>query len=126
MLKAADAFHHAGYRVRVVSVRQTPWASASDARLRPTRSWRWDVVDASRESAPLSWLLNGVRFRAAQAIAERLGERRPYGVTVRAFSRVHDALVREILHEPGDFLYGGTTGALAAIASAARRSGTPY
>jgi glycosyltransferase involved in cell wall biosynthesis len=126
MLKAADALHDAGYRVRVVSVNQTPWAARSDARLRPMRPWRWDVVDASRASASARWLLNGARFRVAQAVAAKLGKRRPYALTIRAFSRVHDALTAEVLREPADLIYGGTTGALAAIATAGRRSGTPF
>ena len=126
MLKAADALHDAGYRVRVVSVNQTPWAAASDARLRPTRPWRWDVVDVGRASAPTRWLLTGLRFRAAQAFARSAAARCPYAIAVRAFSRVHDALVREVLREPADLIYGGTTGALAAVAAAARHTGTPY
>ena len=126
MLKAADALHDAGYTVRVVSVKQTPWAAASDARLRSTRSWRWDVIDARRDSAPVRWLVNGTRWRSARSLARRLRGRRPHALTIRAFSRVHDALVREILREPADFIYGGTTGALAAIAAAGRRSGTPF
>jgi glycosyltransferase involved in cell wall biosynthesis len=44
----------------------------------------------------------------------------------RAFGRVHTELVQAIAADPGDLIYGGTTGALAAIAEAARRSDTPY
>jgi glycosyltransferase involved in cell wall biosynthesis len=39
---------------------------------------------------------------------------------------VHGPIVRAVSAIPADLIYGGTTGALAAIAEAARRSGTPY
>ena len=45
---------------------------------------------------------------------------------VRAYSRVHDELVASVAAEPADLVYGGTTGALAAVAEAARRLGVPY
>jgi glycosyltransferase involved in cell wall biosynthesis len=47
-------------------------------------------------------------------------------VVSRAFGRVHSELVRAIVSDPGDLIYGGTTGALAAVAEAARRTGTRY
>lgn len=126
MLKAADALHDDGYDVRVISVRHTPWATAADARLQQSRAWRWDAFDIARDSAPASWLLNGGRFRAAQMLASMLGPSRSYALAVRAFSRVHDGLVSRIIEEPADLIYGGTTGALAAVAEAGRRSGTRF
>ena len=48
--------------------------------------------------------------------------RAPLGVVSRAFGRVHSELVRAISADPGDLIYGGTTGALAAVAEAARRT----
>jgi glycosyltransferase involved in cell wall biosynthesis len=47
-------------------------------------------------------------------------------VVARAFARVHAALVHAICRQPADLIYGGTTGALAAIAEAARRTQTPF
>lgn len=126
MLKAADALHEAGYVIRVVSVQHTPWATQADAALRRTRTWQWDPVDAARASAPVEWLTSGVRFRGARSCAGLIGPRAPRCVTVHAFSRVHAPLVRAILREPADLIYGGTTGALAAVAEAGRRSSTPF
>lgn len=122
MVKAADALHEAGYRVRVVSVRQTAWATPLDRTVHASRGWTWDVIVCDRGWA---WLATGARFRAAQALA-RHAPRRPFGLAVRAFARTHGELVAAILHEPQDLIYGGTGGALAAVAEAARRSGTPY
>jgi hypothetical protein len=125
MLKAADAFHAAGYDIRVISTSQTPWAVRADRELYARRAWRWEVIDYGREAAPARWLMTGARFRAAQALARSLGPRRPLSIAVHAFSRVHSELVRAILREPQDLIYGGTTGAIAAIAEASRISGTP-
>lgn len=127
MLKAADALAGAGYRVRMVSTRHVPWATETDRVVRLTRTWDWRVVDYSREGSPVRRLLTGARFHAAQALASRVGpERLPLGLVARAYSRMHDELVSAIAEEPADFVYGGTTGALAAVATAAGRLGVPY
>jgi glycosyltransferase involved in cell wall biosynthesis len=68
-----------------------------------------------------------VVHRAARASARAAGaDRVPFAIVARAFARVHDALVQAIVAEPCDLIYGGTTGALAAIAEAGRRSRTPF
>jgi hypothetical protein len=43
-----------------------------------------------------------------------------------AFGRVHRELVDAILEEPADLIYGGTTGAIAAVAEAGHRAGIPF
>jgi hypothetical protein len=43
-----------------------------------------------------------------------------------AFGRVHSELVGAIAAEPVDFIYGGTSGAIAATADAGRRLGVPF
>jgi glycosyltransferase involved in cell wall biosynthesis len=53
-------------------------------------------------------------------------ERAPLPVVTRAFGRVHSELVDAAIAEPSDLIYGGTTGALAAIAEAGVRLGVPY
>jgi glycosyltransferase involved in cell wall biosynthesis len=127
MLKAADALHGAGYRVRVVSANHTPWAGAADRRVMASRRWAWTVVDYSRESAAAARIATGMRFKAAHAASAALGAARvPSAVAARAYSRAHDELVRAIASEPADLIYGGTTGALAATAEAAASVGAPY
>lgn len=129
MLKAADAFARAGYRVRVVSTRHEPWADRADREVMRTRSadWTWAAVDYRRAGAPGVYAWTGARRRAAHAIASRLSPARAaLSVAARAYSRVHAELVRAALAAPADLFYGGTTGALAAVAEAGRRSGTPY
>jgi glycosyltransferase involved in cell wall biosynthesis len=127
MLKAADALDAAGYDVRVVATQHEPWAAAADEDVRSRRTWPVTVVDYRRqENAPLYWR-SGVVHRAARAAARAAGaDRAPFAVVARAFARVHDALVRAIGAQPSELIYGGTTGALAAVAEAGRRSRTPF
>jgi len=127
MLKSADALAGAGYQVRVVSVNSTPWATASDHALMAARSWAWTVVDYDRVTGRRLQVMSGARFRASQAIASAIGPARvPIAVAIRAYSRVHDELVRAVTSERADLVYGGTTGALAAVAESASRLGVPY
>src|SRR5262245_54035225 len=127
MLKAADALHGAGCTVRVVSANHTPWAQAADRDVMRSRTWGWTVVDYARETAAAARIATGARFKAAGALAAGVGvERVPMGVATRAFSRAHDELVRAVASEPADVVYGGTTGALGAVAEAAADLGVPY
>ena len=127
MLKSADAFAWAGYDVRVVSVNNTPWATVADAAVKKTRPWAWSVVDYDKATGRSLQLRTGVRLRMAQGIAKAMGPWRvPIGIAIRAYSRAHDEIVREVVAHPADFIYGGTTGALAAVAQAAKRLGVPY
>jgi glycosyltransferase involved in cell wall biosynthesis len=126
MLKAADALAER-YDVRVVSTNHTTWAREADVELRQSRGWRWTIVDYDRRSAPSTYFWSGARHRAAGRAASTLGPAHvPFGVASRALSRVHDELVRAALAEPFDFVYGGTTGVLAAVAEAASGAGVPY
>jgi glycosyltransferase involved in cell wall biosynthesis len=127
MLKAADALAGAGYEVRVVSANHTPWATAADRQVLATRGWAHTVVDYDRDTARATQVATGVRFRTARAASATLGpDRAPMPVVIRAYSRIHDELVRAVADEPTDFLYGGTTGALAAVAESAERMRVPY
>ncbi len=129
MLKAADAFAEAGYRVRVVSARFMRWASEADAEIRRSRagSWDWSVVEYGRNEALLTHMRTGLRFRQARLWARAMTpEWCPLTVAARAYSRAHTELVRAAVAEPADLFYGGTAGALAAVAEAGRRTGKPY
>lgn len=129
MLKAADALGQAGHRVRVVSTRHVGWASAADAEVSRRRAgeWEWTVVDYARESARALYLWSGARHRAAQAATGVVGASRlPLYWAARAYGRVHAELLSAALSAPADLFYGGTTGALAAVAEAGRRAGVPY
>jgi hypothetical protein len=127
MLKTADALHEAGYQVRVVSTRHVSWAWAADQCVKERRPWAWQVVDYDRSSARVRQLTTGVRFRGAQAVALAAGAAQvPLAIGIRGYSRVHDEIVSAIASESSDFVYGGTTGALAAIAAGARRLGVEF
>lgn len=125
MVKAADALAGAGHQVRVVSTASVTWASAADEAMRRVRHWPWTRLD----HAPGTWagLTRAVRSRVATVAVDLRGaERVPWGVAVRAYAPMHPALVRAAAAAPADLIYGGTTGALAAVAEAASRVGCPY
>ena len=127
MLKAADALACAGYRVRVVSVNHTPWMADADVVVKSTRHWSWSVVDYDAVTGRALQRRTGARFRVMQALAKAFGPGRlSIGLAIRAYSRAHDEIVREVIAQPADIIYGGSTGALAAVAESARRLGVPY
>lgn len=126
MLKAADALHDAGYRVRVVSAVHTPWAFDADTRLAATRRWTWRPVPYGRPYAFGAWLRSGVRHHLARRLAAMSPDAAPAPIVKAAFARVHRELVTAVLEERADLIYGGSTGAIAATAEAGRRSGTPF
>lgn len=127
MLKAADALHEAGYSVRVVCTNHVPWATVADTNVRRTRPWPVAVVDYDHASAPRTYLRSGARFHAARRVAGLLGPPRvPLGVAARAIGRVYTELLRTVLAEPADLIYGGTVGGLAVAAAAARNARVPY
>jgi hypothetical protein len=127
MLKSADAFASAGYRVRVVATCHEPWAVETDRDVRSRRQWPVTTIDYRRGSSGLTYWRTGARYRAARtASAVRGPAQTPLGVVSRAFGRVHSELVQAASAGPVDLFYGGTTGALAAVAEAARRQSVPY
>lgn len=127
MLKAADALAEAGYAVEVVSTKSTDWAVEADRDIEARRvgKWRSSVVDYSRKSGFGTYLLSGIRRRFARTIASRFSTI-PFQVATRAFARVHENLVSRALATGADFYYGGTTGGIAAVFEAAKRSHRPY
>jgi len=127
MLKSADAFAAAGYDVRVIATRHEPWATQTDRDVASRREWAVDTIGYRRGESGATYWWSGARQRAARAAAAAIGPARtPLAIVSRAFGRVHTELVEAIGADPGDLIYGGTTGALAAIAEAAGRSRTPY
>jgi glycosyltransferase involved in cell wall biosynthesis len=117
----------AGHTVRLISVNHTPWMTAIDAVLIPKRRWSSSVVDYSADTGSGLRRSTGVRQKAMRAVAAVIGSSRaPIGVAIRAYSRAHDELVRATTSAPADLIYGGSTGALAAVAESAQRLGVPY
>jgi len=125
LVKAADALQQSGYTVRVISARHTPWAVALDRQLHAGRGWAWDVVPYDRASI-WPWLKTGVRFRAAQSAAGWFNGSCPYWITSRAFTRALPELVRAVVRQPNELIYGFGGGAIAAAAAAGDRAGVPY
>lgn len=127
MLKSADALAAAGYGVRVVATSHEPWAIDADRDVRSRRHWGATIINYRKGDSGLTYWWTGVRARASRAAVATFGvERTPLPVAVRAYGRVHAELVRAAAAEPADLIYGGTTGALAAVAEAGRRTRTPY
>jgi glycosyltransferase involved in cell wall biosynthesis len=127
MLKAADAIADAGHDVRVVATNHEPWAAATDADVRSRRHWPVTLVNYRRGDPGNVYWQSGIRHRAARALAETVDAARlPIRVAAHAFGRVHSELVASIVEKPTDLVYGGTAGALAAVAEASSRLGIPY
>ncbi len=127
MLKAADALHEAGYRVRVVCSEHVEWAVTAGAALRAARTWKCQVVHWHPKTGRRVYLRAAVRHRTGRALARWLGPRRlPLPVLARAASPVAPELYRAAIAEPADLVYGGTAGALAPAALAARTLRVPY
>jgi glycosyltransferase involved in cell wall biosynthesis len=127
MVKAADAAVDHGYDVRLVSVDYIDWAAALDRDLVRRRQWRWTPISLRRSEHPVASRWVSARQRVARTITAQLdAARAPIGSVVTAYGRTHAELLEAILDEPFDFVYGGTVGALAAIAQAARRAGKPF
>ncbi len=127
MLKAADALVDGGYDVVLISTSSTDWAEDADADVRERRRGRFRVetIDYSRARSPLLHVKSGLRRRLARSIASRSKDL-TFPLAVRAIARVHEELVSAAVATSADFLYGGTTGGIAAAFEAARRSGRPY
>jgi glycosyltransferase involved in cell wall biosynthesis len=127
MLKAADALSCAGHHVRLVSVNHTSSMATIDTTVIAQRRWSSSVVDYSAATAPGVRRRTGMRFKMMRTLASTVGPSRvPASVAIRAYSRVHDELVRKATAEPANLIYGGSTGALAAVAESAVRLGVPY
>jgi glycosyltransferase involved in cell wall biosynthesis len=126
MLKAADALHEAGYRVRVVCSEHVDWAVEAGLRLRASRPWPCQVVDWHPRTGRWVYLRSAVRHRLARAAAGVGPRRVPLAVLARTASRVAPELYRAAVAAPADLVYAGTAGALAVAAAAARRLAAPY
>jgi len=127
MVKAADALHEAGYRVRVVCTSNLPGHSKLDAHLLQSRRWRVQTVRFDREGARLRRVATGFARKAADRAVGLLGvELAPLGLVAQAFGRLHASLRAAAAAEPAELFYGGTSGALAATAQAAKTHGAPY
>ena len=75
----------------------------------------------------LTYWRSGVRYHFARRVVGAVGpERAPWAAAARAFGRVHSEIVAAATRAPADVIYGGTTGALAAVAESARRLGVRF
>jgi len=127
MVKAADALHEAGYDVRVVSANYIPWAREADAHLRQTRSWKWSVFDYEESRSRFNNFKTGLRYHLSRRVAQVLGPGKTrLGLAARAYSRAHPELLRLVVREPADFIYGGTGVGIAVAEAAGRRLGVPF
>lgn len=127
MVKAADAAHDAGFAVRLVSVDFADWAASLDAGVVSRRNWEWSRVRLRGAEHPLRSRWVSARQRTARALAATMSPQRAWlQLAITAYARTHAELVNAILAAPFDLVYGGTVGALAATAEAARRANRPF
>ena len=127
MVKAADALHEAGYLVRVVCTSSLSSHVALDQDLLRGREWQVTSLRYDRAGAFARAAASGVAQRAADRAVRVLGAARaPLPLVAQAFGRMHASLRAAAASEPADLYYGGTAGALAATALAARSRRVPY
>lgn len=120
-VKEADALAEAGYDVHLIGAHRAEWASASDARLLASRSWKATVVDWRRDVDPWLFWKSRVRHRAARACMK------VPGVIDRclpaAAGRLTPELTRLAVNTPADLYIAHNCGGLPAAAAAARAHG---
>ena len=127
MLKAADAFHEAGYDVRVVCAEHMDWCVQAGARLRAARAFRCDIVDWHAQTGRSIYRRSRWRHKALRLLAAGVGPGRlGLSTLARVACRVGSELLSQATAQPADFIYGGTSGGLAIAALAARKMGVPY
>lgn len=127
MVKAADALHEAGYRVRVVYASHIPSHFAMDELLLSTRAWKAQPVRYDRASRPVRRAFAATRQRVVARAAHFIGETRaPLSWVARGHAMAFDELVAAAASESADLYYGGTGLGLAATAFAAREQRAPY
>ena len=110
---------------RVVATRHEPWATDADRDVRSRRTWPVHVVDYRRDESALTYWRTGAQHRAARAVGARdraRSARRCRSSRARSAACTPRSSRTRSRPIPADLIYGGTTGALAAIAEAARRA----
>lgn len=127
MLKAADAFHEAGYEVRMVCAEQVDWCIKAGINERAKRSWKCRVVDWHPVTGKGLYHWSRLRHYFYRKLNSFIGPDR-IGLTalVNASSRVGPEILNAILEEPFDFLYAGTAGGIGIGALAAQIANKPY
>ena len=127
MLKAADAFHEAGYEVRMVCAEHVDWCIKAGIIERAKRSWKCRVVDWHPITGKGLYHWSRLRHYFFRKLISIIGPSR-IGLTalVNANFRVGPEILNAILEEPFDFLYAGTAGGIGIGALAAQIAKKPY
>jgi hypothetical protein len=126
MVKAAGALQEAGHSVRLISTQFLDWAAEADQAIEQAAEFAWSKVDYRRRTARARYFSTGLRHHAACRWLRLAGARHSSLSTLAAANgRAAHELLQLALAEPADLFYGGTSGALAVAALAARRAGVP-
>lgn len=120
LVKEADAFHEAGYDLRVVAARFLPWADEADAEF-ADRPWRFERIAFGPLASRADYVLQSARRRFLAA-ASRLVPL-PLWAEERGFHPIVPELTRTASKEAADLYVAHNLAALPAAASAARRHG---
>lgn len=127
MLKAAEAFHEAGYDVRHIYVEQAEWMIAEGRAIRPVCPWIHRPVHWHKTTGKRLFWLSRFRHFTFRAGCRFLPPRwLSLPLLVRATARVGPELIRAISEMPSDLIYGGTSNALGVVAEAADAVKTPF
>jgi glycosyltransferase involved in cell wall biosynthesis len=127
MMKAAEAFHEAGYLVRVISSSHARWLAKADANFLSSRGWQHNVAYFDRETHAPTYYWTGLRYRLSRGIVKLAGAKSvSLGQLGVAFTRPFSELLQMAASVPSDLYYAGTSGGVAVAAELARRTGRPY
>ncbi len=124
MLKVADTLAQQKYQVQVVSAKFIHWAFDVDQDIIENRKnlWNWTPIIYCKKKRPFFYYYTGIRFKLFHILAKLFFKINylPNWLCKRILCRIYPELLRMIKNSNADFYYGGTTGALAVIAAAAR------
>ncbi len=127
MLKAADAFHEAGYEVRMVCAEQVDWCIKAGDIERAKREWKCRIVDWHPKTGMKLYRWSRWRHYFAKKLVYWLGVSNvPLKIINLAQNRVGSELLEAVLAEPFDFVYGGTSGGVTLAYLASIISGKPF
>jgi len=118
LVKEADALTEAGFEVVAIGAHWQEWATAADAALLATRTWRFEFVDWRRETAPWLYWKSRVRHKAARLLVGVPGLGAP--ALAAAAGRLTPELTAAAVRTPAELYVAHNAGALPAAAAAAR------
>lgn len=117
IVKEADAFHNAGFKVTLLYCYYTDWATSADKLLLADRKWEYKMVGGSPVVSKPLYLFTRLRFKITNKLNTYLGNR--FLLAERAQARCYDELLSCARSLKADWYIGHNLGALAISSRAA-------